>query len=273
MVISMYKVSVVIPYYNSEATILRALNSVKAQTLKDYEIILVDDGSRDNSHNVVDAFIAENLYIKITNIYQENMGPSIARNRGIREATGEYIAFLDSDDEWQPHKLEVQLGVMKENNLDMLGCNYYLIKDGIKSEFCFIREKLKQIEFKVLLYKHYFATPCVVVRRDVFEAIGYFPEQQHYMEDAYIFASIAREFRAYMISDCLVNIYKLPYGDTGLSSRLWEMEKYELINLRKFRSENNNYEEKLSLIQFLGANAFSLLKYIKRKLTVKIRNA
>lgn len=269
----MCKVSVIIPYYNSEATLVRALNSVKSQTFKDYEIILIDDGSIDNSHKVADAFITQNLYINIINLYQENMGPSVARNNGIKNAKGEYIAFLDSDDEWRPEKLDIQLTFMKNKDIDMLGCNYYLIKDMKQSEFRFVNEKLKNITFNDLLYKHYFATPCVIVKKGVFEDIGYFPEQQHYMEDSYIFTSIARKYKAFIISDCLVNIYKLPYGETGLSSKLWEMEKYELLNFRKFRKENNRYQEKLYFMQYAGVNFFSLLKYIKRKITVNLRNA
>lgn len=269
--LKMCLVSVIIPYFNSEGTILRALKSVKAQSFKDYEIILVDDGSRDGSHGIVEAFKGENLELKIINIYQENMGPSAARNNGIRHAKGEYIAFLDADDEWRYEKLDIQLTLMEEEDIDMLGCNYYLIKDNSKSKFCFVKEKLKRITFKELLYKHYFATPCVIVRKSVLLESGFFPEKQHYMEDSYVFTSIARKYRAFMCSDGLVNIYKLPYGEAGLSSKLWEMEKYELLNFRKFRKENNGYEEKLNFMQYLGVNFFSLLKYIKRSITVKIR--
>lgn len=267
------KVSVIIPYYNRETMLLRALKSVKSQTFTDFEIILIDDGSTDKSHKIVDDFINENLHINIKNIYQRNMGPSIARNNGIKRAEGEYIAFLDSDDEWLPEKLSIQIALMEKCDIDLLGCNYYLIKNNRVNEFIFIHDKLKQITFKRLLTKHYYATPCVVVRKEVFEDVGYFPENQHYMEDSYIFTSIARKYKTYMISDFLVNIYKLPYGEDGLSSNLWEMEKYELLNIKRFRKENIKYKEKLTLVLYIGVNVFSIVKYIKRRIAVMARNA
>jgi glycosyltransferase involved in cell wall biosynthesis len=267
----MCKVSVVIPYYNSKDTILRALYSVISQTFKDYEIILVDDGSIDNSHRLVDSLIEKYPDIKFFNIYQNNMGPSWARNNGIKMAKGEYIAFLDSDDEWLPEKLERQILLMEANDIDMLGCNYYLVKDNIKSEFSFVKERLKEVSFIAILFKHYYATPCVVVKREVIAHVGLFPETQNFMEDAYVFTNIARKYRAYMIADFLVNIYKLPYGDNGLSGNIDIMEKYELLNIKRFREENNKYDEKLGIFLYFVVKFFSVIKYIKRKVELLSR--
>lgn len=265
------KVSVVIPYYNSEDTILRALNSVINQTLKDFEIILVDDGSKDNSHVMVDSLIEKHSEIKCFNLYQTNMGPSCARNNGIKKARGKYIAFLDSDDEWLPEKLEKQILLMETNKIDMLGCNYYLVKNNIKSEFNFVKEKLKAISYRAILFKHYYATPCVVVKKKVIVDIGLFPETQNYMEDAYVFTNIVRKYKAYMSSEFLVNIYKLPFGDNGLSGDIDIMEKYELINLKRFRKENYKYEVKLGILLYFVVKVFSVIKYIKRKVVLLVR--
>lgn len=265
-------VSIVIPYYNSEDTILRTLNSVKVQTFKDYEVILIDDGSTDSSHRLVDDFIKDNLNIKIINIYKENGGPSIARNIGIEKSMGKYIAFLDSDDEWLPEKLSLQISIMELNNIDMLGCNYYIIKNKNKSKFIFTHKKLEKIKFKSLLFKHYFATPCVIVKKEAIVEVGLFPFNQNYMEDAYVFASISRKYNSYMSNDFLLNIYKLPYGETGLSNNLDAMEKYELFNLKKFREDNNSYDEKISLLLYTGAVIFSFLKYLRRKAIVGFRS-
>ena len=95
------KVSVVIPTYNSSQFIVETLESVFAQTYKDYEIIVVDDGSTDNTKEVLQPYTSRIKYI-----YKENGGPASARNVGIKSAQGEYIAFLDSDDRWLPEKLE-----------------------------------------------------------------------------------------------------------------------------------------------------------------------
>lgn len=114
-------ISVVIPAYNSAQCIGRAIDSVLAQTFVDYEIIVVDDGSTDNT-----AEIASQYGNKINYIYQDNGGASAARNTGIKAAQYEWIAFLDSDDEWLPEKLELQMGLLERNqDLVWVGANYF----------------------------------------------------------------------------------------------------------------------------------------------------
>ncbi|MGE5658360.1 MAG: glycosyltransferase [Actinomycetota bacterium] len=104
------RVSVIIPSYNCERYIVEAVGSVLAQTYSDYEIIVVDDGSTDNTRQALTVF--EDL---IHYVYQENQGVSAARNRGIHEAKGEFVALLDSDDYFLPHKLAVQVACFEEN--------------------------------------------------------------------------------------------------------------------------------------------------------------
>ncbi|MBL8013008.1 MAG: glycosyltransferase [Candidatus Omnitrophica bacterium] len=106
----MVKVSVIIPTYNRGSLIARALNSVLSQSFKDFEIIVIDDGSKDNTQTVLNAFDG-----KIRYVYQANGGIARARNRGIELAKGAYIAFLDSDDYWAPEKLAVQVKILDAN--------------------------------------------------------------------------------------------------------------------------------------------------------------
>ncbi len=103
----MAKVSVIIPSYNRQAFIGRAIDSVLAQTTQDYELIVVDDGSTDQTKEVLATYEG-----KIRYFYQSNAGISAARNRGIAEANGEYVAFLDSDDYWAPEKLAEQVKIL-----------------------------------------------------------------------------------------------------------------------------------------------------------------
>ena len=98
------KISAVIPAYNSAAFISDALASIRHQTFPVDEIIVVDDGSTDNIEEVVRSIDPGIVYIT-----QKNQGPSAARNRGIEAATGDWIAFLDADDQWTPHKIKNQL--------------------------------------------------------------------------------------------------------------------------------------------------------------------
>ncbi|OGS71119.1 MAG: hypothetical protein A3F91_08330 [Flavobacteria bacterium RIFCSPLOWO2_12_FULL_35_11] len=113
-------VSVVIPTYNRVKTIARAINSVLNQTYKKLEILVVDDGSTDNTEKIVRNFKDDRIkYIR----HPYNKGGGAARNTGIRASMGEYIAFLDSDDEWLPEKIEKQLNVFHKSN-DSLGVVY-----------------------------------------------------------------------------------------------------------------------------------------------------
>ena len=103
----MAKVSVIIPVYNGAATIGRALASVFAQTFTDYEIVVVNDGSTDDTASVLAGYGD-----KIRTILLTNSGPSAARNAGVSASSGEYLAFLDDDDEWMPRKLELSIPVL-----------------------------------------------------------------------------------------------------------------------------------------------------------------
>src|SRR5689334_23008717 len=98
------RVSVIVPTFNSARFLCEAIGSVHAQTYKDYEIIIVDDGSTDDTQNVVKELDKPCKYF-----YQNNAGPSVARNYGISESSGEFVAFLDADDAWLPGKLEMQI--------------------------------------------------------------------------------------------------------------------------------------------------------------------
>ena len=107
---NLYSVSVVIPAYNSAEYICRTIDSVLAQTLPADEIIVVDDGSSDNTKEIVEKYSA-----KVNYIYQENAGASVARNTGIESTSCEWIAFLDADDEWVADKLKLQIELLKRN--------------------------------------------------------------------------------------------------------------------------------------------------------------
>ena len=112
-------ISVIVPTYNRGHLLERALRSVLTQTHQQLELIIVDDGSVDNTADVVSTYDADSRvrYIR----HQDNLGSSVARNTGIRHAQGEYIAFLDSDDEWLPTKLEKQMLLFQYGSLPRLG--------------------------------------------------------------------------------------------------------------------------------------------------------
>lgn len=122
-------VSVVIPTYNREETISRSIDSVLAQTMDDFELIVVDDASTDNTASVVDQY--DDPRVQFVS-HEENRGGSAARNTGINHAEGEYIAFLDSDDEWKPTKLQHQIDCLNARSDAWVAayCGYQVETEG-----------------------------------------------------------------------------------------------------------------------------------------------
>lgn len=121
-------VSVVIPAYNAAATIEAAIRSVLHQSCRDMEVIVVDDGSTDGTAERAQAFGDRVRYVR-----QERAGPGPARNRGVAEARGAYVALLDADDLWLPRKLEIQLSVFqREPDVDAVQCSAYLVNDALE---------------------------------------------------------------------------------------------------------------------------------------------
>jgi len=125
-------VSIITPSYNSEQFITTTITSVINQTHKDWELIIVDDASIDNTCNIVSKFSKKDSRIKLIK-QTKNSGTGVARNTAIKAAQGNYLAFLDSDDVWKPNKLEKQLAVMKSTKAVICFSSYELINEEGKS--------------------------------------------------------------------------------------------------------------------------------------------
>lgn len=269
----MKTVSVIIPYYNSKSTIIRAMESVVTQTFTDFEIILVDDGSNDNTHIIVDDYIKKQNKIKFQHYYQENAGPSEARNLGISKSNAEYIAFLDSDDSWVSNKLEIQMKLMAENKIDLLGSNICIVEtNGEITRKYYVKRQLEYISFYKLLFKHYFCTPSAVIRKKVLDEIGGFPQNQRYAEDTMLFARITRKYKSAVSNDFLVNVYKPLFGESGLSGNLKETNKYVLKNFETLRRENTNSPKKIGHCLYILIVLFSTIKYFRKISISSLRN-
>ena len=157
-------ISVIIPTYNRANTIVRSIDSVLNQTYKDIELIVVDDGSTDNTKELVLAINDS----RIRYIYQDNAGACVARNTGIDNAKGEYIAFQDSDDEWVVNKLELQLEIIINKNADVCFCSLLRVYDSRKKPVK--RPRLKGdgfISHKVFCTGSHIGTPTILAKREV----------------------------------------------------------------------------------------------------------
>lgn len=199
-------VSVVIPTFNRAKYILESINSVLNQTFTDYEIIVVDDGSTDDTFEKLEQLI-ENGTIRY--YHQQNSGESAARNHGIREAKGKYVAFLDSDDLFLPSKLEKQVTFLnKYPDIGFVHSWYSKFNDGgdhlgIRDTSIFAGRFYPEI---LLIWSVLLAVPCVMVRREVLGEIGEFDEKQFWGPDLDLWRRITRFYPIGVIPEVLSKI-------------------------------------------------------------------
>lgn len=196
-------VSVIVPVYNREKLVKEAVSSILAQTYKNLEIILINDGSTDQSLEVLKQFETENPdQIKV--IDQKNQGQIAARNNGIRASSGEYIAFLDSDDLWLPEKLELQIPLFGPE-VGLVYSSVELIDDHGKSKgFDHINPGLQGNIFPELLVKNRMTGGTVVVRKDVLDEVGLFDPQFKAAENWDLWLRICKKYEARAINKPLV---------------------------------------------------------------------
>lgn len=187
--------SVIIPTYNRQRFIKRAIMSVLKQTCQDYEIIVVDDGSRDRTRQIVSQFGAQVRYV-----YQKNQGPSAARNTGIRLAKGTYIAFLDSDDQFLRRKLEKNKHFLEMNQEAMfLYSWYYEARRGCKRRVKKVKSYNDMHKLRSRLYERsmMIRTSTAVVHHSCFKKTGLFNPSYRYSQDWDMWLRLACHYRGY----------------------------------------------------------------------------
>jgi len=189
-------ISVVIPLYNKREHIVRTIDSVLAQTMLSYEIIVVDDGSTDGGEHLVDRQYGDRVRL----VRQLNAGVSCARNRGVQEASGEIIAFLDADDTWEPHFLAEIAQLVKDfPEAGVLCTAYQLVINGGEYVDPKIRFR-KRMKHPGILDDYFdvgargdlpFFMSSFCIKRDIFYKLGKFPERVAMGEDQYLFCRAA----------------------------------------------------------------------------------
>lgn len=194
----MPQVSVVIPTHNRGRFITDAIESVLAQTYKDYEIIVVDDGSTDDTREQVKKFGERVRYY-----YQYNSGPSAARNTGIKLARGKYIAFCDSDDRFLPHKLQKQMEFLRKHpKCKFLYSWYYNVNE--KGDITKLRkpgdcQSREQLQYYLFKRKFTIRTSTVLIHKKCFETAGLFNEKYFYSQDWDMWLRLAAYYRGYCL--------------------------------------------------------------------------
>lgn len=251
------RVSVVIPCYNAEDKIGRAVESVYNQTLRPEEVVLVDDCSSDNTLNVLSELQRRYPigWVKVIHL-KENLGAGSARNRGWEVAQQDYIAFLDSDDSWHPSKIENQYQWMLKHpaaDLTGHGCKQLDSEEYLHKDMELVASAIdfKRVGKWAILLSNRFPTRSVMLKRSLpFR----FQEGKRYSEDYHLWLQISLSgYQCFSSSEELAYLYKAPYGAEGLSGRLWEMEKGELASYRALFVEKN----RLVVFPWLSGLVFS----------------
>ena len=254
--------------YNASGSIIRAIDSVFKQTYKtDYEVIVINDGSTDNSAHIVREYTKAFPDRKIILINKPNGGVSSARNAGILAAHGDWIALLDSDDEWLPEKIACQMNILHQNpDIDFLGCNLIGQQTRI---LWMLKDHLTPIKTWELLVKMHPQTSTAIFKRSIIRDVGLYNEHMRYAEDGEFWVRICIQKNCWFHPDQLV-VYdggKALFGASGLSANVRAMQQGQR---QIFQYAYQNHA--INIIQYLILRLYGELKYCRRRLIVMHRN-
>jgi len=260
-----HMISVIIPTFNREHTIAQAIESVLAQTYKDLEIIVIDDGSTDDTKTVLEPYKDRIKYF-----YQENKGVASARNKGLEEARGEFIAFLDSDDYWLPEKLRSQTEFLKAHpDTAMVYDRYWREYEETGNKK--LRPKKEYLTNGYIYTRFYFKyiiwIGTVMVRRICFETVGDFDTSLVVASDRDMLLRITREYRVGFMEEPLAvhKIHKTSLGRHNKQKTLESKERALSLGFQRLKT----WEKFLYFIPFRFKYSRHLAKIGKHYLIKK----
>ena len=200
-------VSIITPVYNGQDFLDRSIKSVLAQTYENWELLLIDDGSSDNSVQIIKYYLEDNRIKLLRN--ESNSGIPTTRNKGIENSTGEFIALLDQDDEWLTHKLEKQVNKFLEID-DSFGLIYSNVE--VRTDQGILADQKKEIEpeasiqsnLELMLSRNLITSPTAMVKRKALEEVGLFDESIRWGGDDYdLWIRIAHKYKFDYIDEVL----------------------------------------------------------------------
>ena len=220
-------ISVIIPTFNRKDTLKRAIQSVVMQSYTPYEIIVIDDGSDDGTKE----WLKDN-YPNVKYIYQMNSGVSSARNKGIKSARGDWIALLDSDDEWLPSKLKDQANEIELNPAaKFLHTNEIWIRNGVRVNQMKKHKKYGGYIFEKCLDMCRISPSSVLIKKDIFDEIGMFDETLKVCEDYDLWLRFASKYPVHFLDQPLIKKYG---GHSDQLSKVDDgIESYRIRSLKK----------------------------------------
>lgn len=255
-------ISVVIPTYNRQCTLGRAIYSVLNQTYKKIELIVVDDASTDKTDLLIKSINDPRLsYIKL----EANRGANHARNIGIERASGEYIAFQDSDDEWLAQKLEKQIELIESSEIkpDVVYCSYLKVK-GRDASYLPKPDELhrKGSLSQKLLQGNFITTQSLLVKSDVFKEVGLFDEDMKRLQDWELLLRIANNYELSFLDKPLLITY---FSEGSITSKPHLLpEAFLSIYKKHFSMIKSNNSEAIFCIQIAKSfiNSGNIIKAI-----------
>jgi glycosyltransferase involved in cell wall biosynthesis len=230
-------VSVIIPTFNRGYCLAESIRSVLDQSFTDFELIVVDDGSTDNTPEIMRSFP------DIRPVWlQENRGVSFARNRGLEQAKGEWIAFLDSDDLWEPLKLETQVQWVKRHpEFHAVYTDEIWIRNGVRVNPMNKHRKHSGDIFHFCLPLCIVSPSSVILRAELLREVGGFDESMPVCEDYDLWLRIAKQYPFHFIEEKL--IVKRGGHEDQLSRKFWGMDRWRVHALEKLLKENRLNEK------------------------------
>ncbi len=214
-------VSIIMPVYNSSKYVISAIESVFSQSYKDYELIIINDGSTDNSKELIIDYLKQNKDKDVKYIYQENKGASAARNKGIELAKGEYIAFLDADDLWMPEKLSRSINYINSQEYPTVYSDMYIIDSGgnIIDQWFKMKKEISEGNIYGDLLKECFIVPTNIIIRKACLLENKFDETIRGVEDIDLWLRLARKYNFRVIKEPLTK-WRNHEGNYSKNSRI-----------------------------------------------------
>lgn len=248
--------SVIVPVYNREDLVERAIESVLKQSFKDYELILINDGSTDNTLDVLNSYKSDNVHI----LTQENLGVSRARNNAAKRANGKYLSFLDSDDEWLEHKLQKQYFYLENNpKTKILHGEELWIRNGKRVNPKKIHQKGGGDQFIPSLSLCLISPSTVVLEKESFFDLGMFREDFEVCEDYDLWLKYTSLYDVGFVSDPI--IYKYGGHEDQLSQKYHSMDLYRVKSLLWILKNRELSDKRIRvLMEVLSKKVFVLIK-------------
>lgn len=243
-IIGLMLIDIIIPSHNRAPLLERAVQSVLNQQYRNFNLFVVDDGSTDETNQLMAQYSGN---LKVHYLKQENKGVSAARNFGIKSSEAPWIAFLDSDDEWLPHKLSTQVKFAHDHpEFRFIHSNEFWIRNGVKVNSKKKFDKSNDEIFRRSLEMCLISPSTVMIRRDLVEEHGYFDENFVICEDYDLWLKILATEKVGFIADYLIN----KYGghEDQLSTRFPAMDYWRIRSMINLCLEQNLDQEKKRLI-------------------------